>query len=98
VKDIDLAGLELYLKAEIKKLPTEGEKMKPYELIIIDDTGRHVIKAKAIIAFQEMENGQVASRMFDNPDLTDDWWREIITGMYEKLEIGIKQRHERYQS
>ena len=70
--------------------------MKAYELIIIDDEGRHEIKAVAILAFEERGN-QVVTRVFDNHEIPESWWRMVIGKMASGLDKAMADRRERYK-
>jgi hypothetical protein len=71
--------------------------MKPYELHIINGDGKpESIKALAIIAF-EMENPKQAKlHMYDNPEIPEKWWRDVITNMYLQLDVAMAKRRIRF--
>jgi len=70
--------------------------MKPYELFIDKNGEKELVKAIALIAFvEDHENHTITLRMFDQPEISEKWWRSGITSMYEGLDMAMADRQAR---
>ena len=66
--------------------------MKDIELRILDSNGDHLlIKAKAVIAIVETQNG-FALDIRENGELSEEWWRQFPKVMQDTMESGLEAR------
>lgn len=72
--------------------------MDTYQLTVVDSEGQpEDIEAVALIVFQETNPAQVTLRMFDNPEIPEEWWRMVIKEMYDGLDKAMESRQNRLE-
>ncbi len=75
-----------------KKLHKEANKDGLFHIGLDHPDGtQEDIAAVAIIAFERNDKG-IRLRILDNPEISEDWWRAVIKGMYDGLDSAMAAR------
>jgi hypothetical protein len=63
------------------------------QLTIVDGTGRHEESCSAVIGI-EIKEGKALLYIFENGDLSEEFWRKLPDAMKATIEQGIESRRE----